>query len=310
MAMLSVLTATAPIFLIIGLGYALFRSGLLPQEGVRAFGAFVLMVALPALIFKSLSQRAFVEILNPAFLAAFAAGTLGTALVVFLAARYGLKRDLSGAAIMALGAAGANSGFVGYPIAALVVGPPAVVALALCMLVENLVTIPLLLAVAEAGRDPERGLRAAFATSLKALGQNPMILAIAAGALASVIGLRLPGALEKSVDMLAAASAPVALVSIGGALAQLRLSRRQDGIALVVFGKLALHPAAVFVALMLAPGLDSDLRRAMLIIAAAPMMTIYPLLGARFGQASQTAAALLVATILSFLTMSAVIALT
>lgn len=307
--MLSVLSATAPIFLIIAFGYGLFRTGILPKDGVRALGAFVLTVALPALIFKSLSQRNFTDIINPTYLLAFGLGTLATATIVFCIARYGMKRDLTGAAIMALGAAGANSGFVGYPIAALVVGPPAVVALALAMLIENLLTIPLLLAVAEAGQGEGRRPGALILNALKGLVKNPMILAIMAGAAASVIGLRLPAPLEKSVDMMAAASAPVALVSIGGALANLGMARRLDGIALVVLGKLALHPAAIAGALLLLPPLDSDLRRSMLIIAASPMMTIYPLLGARFGLGKTTAAALMVATILSFLTMSAVIAL-
>lgn len=308
--MFAILTATLPIFTIIAIGYGLFRSGLLPKDGVRALGAFVLIVALPALIFKSLSQRSFTEIVNPTFLVAFGLGTAATALVVFLIARYGLKRDLTGAAIMALGSAGANSGFVGYPIAALIVGPSAVVALALVMLIENLMTIPLLLAVAEAGQGERKTPLRLILDALTALAKNPMILAIAFGMLASVTGFRLPGPLEKSVDMLAAASAPVALVSIGGALASLGMARRFDGIALVVSGKLVLHPAAVALALALLPPLPDDLRRAMVIIAAAPMMTIYPLLGARFGLGMMTAAALMVATILSFLTMSAVIALT
>lgn len=307
--MLSVLSATLPIFTIIAIGYGLFRSGILPRDGVRALGAFVLTIALPALIFKSLSQRSFVDIINPTYLLAFGLGTSAVAIIVFVTARYWLRRDVSGAAIMALGAAGANSGFVGYPIAALIVGPSAVVALALAMLIENLLTIPVLLAVAEAGQSGGKRPGALIWGSLKALAKNPMILAILCGVGASVIGFRLPGPLEKSVDMMAAASAPVALVSIGGALASIGMARRFDGIALVVFGKLVLHPAMIAAALLALPPLADDLRRAMLIIAAAPMMTIYPLLGARFGQGVMTAAALMVATILSFLTMSAVIAL-
>lgn len=307
--MLAVLSATLPIFTIIALGYGLFRSGLLPKDGVRALGAFVLVVALPALIFKSLSQRAFSEIINPTFLIAFALGTGVTALLVLLIGRLVLKRDLTGAAIMALGASGSNSGFVGYPIAALIVGPSAVVALALAMLIENLLVIPLLLALAEAGQGDRKSLLRRILDAVLALAKNPMILAIVAGIAGSLTGFRLPDPLEKSVDMLAAASAPVALVSIGGALASLGMARRFDGIALVVTGKLLIHPAAVAGVLLLLPPLPDDLRRAMLVIAAAPMMTIYPLLGARFGLGMLTAAALMVATILSFLTMSAVIAL-
>lgn len=307
--MISILTATVPIFTIIAIGYGLFRSGILPKDGVRSLGAFVLVVALPALVFKSLSQRNFVEILNPTYLLAFGIGSFLAAFVVFMVGRFALKRDVTGAAIMALGAAGANTGFVGYPIAAIIVGPQAVVALALCMLVENLLTIPILLAVAEAGQGEGKRPLALIGQSLKALGKNPLILAIVAGVFASVIQLRLPAPLEKSIDMLAGASAAVALISIGGALANLNVARRLDGLALVVFGKLVLHPGFVALTLLALPPLATDLKRALLIIAAAPMMTIYPLLGGRFGKGSMAAAALLVATVLSFLTMSVVIAL-
>ena len=308
--MLDILNATLPIFTIIALGYLAVRAGLLPAEAGRGLGAFVLTIALPALIFKSLSQRSFLDVLNPTFLLAYGLGTAATALIVFLIGRHLLKgRDTTAAAIMALGSAGPNSGFVGYPIAALVVGPTAVVALALAMLIENLLTIPLLLAVAESGQGNGKKPGQILATSLLALAKNPMIIAIILGTLASLTGFTLPGPLAKSVDMLAAGSAPVALVVIGIALAGLQVSRKLEGIALVVTGKLVLHPAATALALLLLPPLAPDLRTALLIIVSSPMMTIYPLLGSRFGQGSMTAAALMVATILSFLTMSAVLAL-
>jgi predicted permease len=305
--MSAVLAATLPVFAIIALGFSLVRFQLLPKEAARALGAFVLIVALPALIFTALAKRNFAEIFEPNFLLAFAAGTFATAALVLLIARFALNRGLTEAAIMALGAAGANSGFVGYPIAAAVVGPQAAVALALCMLVENMLTIPLLLALAEAGAGGGRGAGVAIRQSLAGLVKNPLVLAIAAGLAASLTGFRLPAPLERSVDLLAAASAPVALVSIGGALAGLTIRRGLGGMALVVFGKLVLHPALVLAALLALPPVAADLKRALLIIAASPMMAIYPLIGARFGLAGPAAAALLVATILAFGTMSVLI---
>ena len=307
--MLDVLAATLPIFTIIAIGFLVVRGGLLPADATRGLGVFVLNIALPALIFKSLSQRAFLDVLNPTVLLAYGLGTAITAAAVFATARYMLKRETTAAAIMALGSAGPNTGFVGYPIAALVVGPTAVIALALAMLIENLLTIPLLLAVAESGQGSGKTPGQIIASSLRALVKNPMIIAILLGTLASVTGLHLPAPLEKSVDMLAAASAPVALVFIGIALAGLKVSRRLEGLALVVLGKLILHPAAVAAILLLLPPLAPDLRKALLILVSSPMMTIYPLLGQRFGHGEMTAAAIMVATILAFVTMSGIIQL-
>ena len=48
-----------------------------------------------------------------------------------------------------MGLCASNSAFVGYPIALQLFGPAASVALALCSLVENLLVMPLSLALAE-----------------------------------------------------------------------------------------------------------------------------------------------------------------
>ncbi|MCA0425658.1 MAG: AEC family transporter [Proteobacteria bacterium] len=306
--MIDIITAILPIFVIIAIGFALFRNGILPPEAVRALGAFVLTVALPALVFKSLARHSFAEIINTTYLLAFGLGTAGTALIVFCVGKLLLKRDITASAIMALGAAAGNSGFVGYPIAAILIGPPAVVALALSMLVENLLLLPIMLAVAEAGQGAGQPPGVIARSIFRSLLRNPLILAIIAGIAASLIGFRLPAPLEKSVDILAGASAAVALISIGGALAQLRLGHKFEGLPIVVFGKLVLNPALVLLAQLALPPLEPKLRLALIIIASAPMMTIYPLLGARFGQGSQAAAALMVATVLSFITMSGFIA--
>ena len=76
-----------------------------------------------------------------------------------------------------------------------------------------------------------------------------------------------------------------------------------------MFGKLVVHPLAVFAALMAMPGLDPVLIAGGVIFASVPMMSIYPLLGARFGLAGLSAAALLSATVLSCLSITAAILL-
>jgi predicted permease len=64
-------------------------------------------------------------------------------------AHWVLKKPIDVSAISAMGMSCGNSGYIGYPLALLVLGPIAGVALALNMLVENLLMIPLTLALAE-----------------------------------------------------------------------------------------------------------------------------------------------------------------
>jgi hypothetical protein len=303
--MLDVISITLPIFILISLGFASTRLGVTTPEDIRALGAFVIRFALPALIFKSLSQRPFAEIANADYLIAYTVGSGVVFATMFALARVLQPGGVAANAMAALGSSSSNSGFVGYPVALMFVGPSAGLALALSMITENVVIIPLALTLAESGRQAGKSLPQVFAHLVGRLVGNPMFIGIALGAAASLSGLRLPGPVGKSIDMLSLTSGALALFAVGGALVGLRLGGVWRDVARIVVGKLILHPVAILAAsLILAPRLDPGLRKSMLIFASAPMLSIYPLLSRPYGQEQVAAASLLVATTLSFLTMS------
>lgn len=303
------LAITAPIFILVLLGYVATLKNITNKSDIRALGTFVVKFSIPALIFKSLAQRSFVEIINADYLMVYGLGSLSVFLMVFAIARFVQGRDMASCALLALGSSVSNSGFIGYPIAMLVVGPTVVVALALSMIIENVIMIPLALTLADSAGHGGKPARAVIATVIARLLRNPMIIAIILGSALSLSGLKLPAPILKPVDMLAMASGAVALFAVGGALVGLRVRGMIGDIARIVAGKLLLHPLAVFVALLLAPRLDPDLRKAMLIFASVPMLSIYPLLGQAYGEEKVCSAALMVATTLSFLSVSGVLLL-
>ncbi len=108
------------------------------------------------------------------------------------------------------------------------------------MMVENLLMIPLALALAELGRQCGEGLRGALIGTFRRLLRHPIILAISFGLL---------------------------------------------------------------------PAVDQALRTAAVLFACAPMMSIFPILGQRYGLEGRCAAALVVCTVLSFLTISVFVGL-
>ena len=55
--MLDILAITSPIYIIILLGYLFTYFGVFAKVEMRVFGKFVLNLALPALLFKTLAQR-------------------------------------------------------------------------------------------------------------------------------------------------------------------------------------------------------------------------------------------------------------
>jgi predicted permease len=206
-------------------------------------------------------------------------------------------------ALIGMGSAFSNSGFIGYPIVLQWLGPPAAVALALCMLVENVLLLPLTLALAES--DGADSWHAALAQSLRRLAVNPLILAIVAGFAVALTGMPLPAPMARTISMLASASAAVALFVIGGSLVGLGVGKLRDEVAPVAIGKLIVHPFAVFVFLLLLPPIDQTLRAAAVAYASMPMLSIYPILAQKYGREGFCAATLLVTTLLSFATISA-----
>ena len=74
--MLNILTITGPIYLSIALGFAATRRGMFSKVDGQVLGRFVLNFALPAMLFNTLSQRNFAEVLNPNYLLAYGLGSL------------------------------------------------------------------------------------------------------------------------------------------------------------------------------------------------------------------------------------------
>ena len=143
-----------------------------------------------------------------------------------------------------------NSAFVGLPVAPQVLGPDAALALALTMLVENFVKIPVCLAIADSAGQHRQPWPRAMAGAVWGLRKNPIVLGIAAGLAANLLQRHLPGPVQRAVDLLANASAGVSLVYIGGNLAGLQVGSMVRQVTAVALGKLLLHPAAVALALL------------------------------------------------------------
>ena len=302
--MLALLGITGPIFLIIAIGFIAVRVGLLRSGGSGALGVFVLNFALPALLFKALSQQPLEQLLSADLLMAY---SLGSLLALAVSIGFGClvqKRGLQIATILAMGMTISNSAFMGFPIAEQLIGSAAMGTLAVYVTVENLIMLPLVMGIAELGRKKGSHWARVLGGIFMRLMKNPLILSILLGVAFSTFDLRLPQLANHAIDMLAVASAPVALFYIGCTLAGLSWKGMAGDIAGVVFGKLILHPLSVFAIFLLFPVADPALRQAAIINASMPMATIYALLGQKYGQEGFCSAALVATTITSFFTIT------
>ena len=308
--MLTILGITGPIFILIAIGFAAVRSGTLARNEIRALGTFVINFALPALLFKAMAGRNVDELVKLDLLVIYALGSLLVVAGIIAVACLIYRCSLQAAAILAMGMAVSNSAYIGFPIAQQLIGPAASTNLAIYAVVETLIMLPLLMSLAELGGDSGRHWARVLFGILGRLLKNPMFVAIVAGMGFSVLGLYLPLPLARVVDMLAAASAPVALFYIGGILATLSLKGMAGDIGRIVAGKLILHPLVVAGIFLVLAFDDPMLRNAAIINAGMPMMSIYPILGQKYGKEGVCAAALVATTVVSFFTISSLLWLT
>lgn len=312
--MLDILAIIGPIYVVILIGFLTIRMGVFTQAEMRVFGKFVVKLALPSLIFNALAQRQISEIFNISYLLAYLGGSLTVLGLGYCWCRRRAALSPTSSTIYVMGMSCSNSGFVGYPILLLTLAPVAGVVLALNMMVENVVMIPLLLTLVERGQGGSAPWLRQVRDALARLFSNPLMIGLLAGLLVSLMGWKLPQPVARTVTMFAVTSGALSLFFIGGTLVGLPMAGMGRRVLPIVLGKLIAHPSAVLLAILALPwlglpALDPALRTAAVLMAAMPMMGIYPILAQAYEKDGFSSAALLLTTITSFFTLSALMCL-
>ena len=308
----SILSITAPIFALIGLGYAsVYFKGFTSAE-MRVFGRYVINIALPALLFNAVAQRDFSEVMDSGYML-----TVILAGVMTMGAVYGwFALQGTGPARRAIGAMGAtvpNTGYIGYPVLLLVYPDLAGAVLAMNMVVENFLIIPTALILLELSRPREKGgmMRLIRELALSLL-RRPLIIGLTLGMAVSLFGVPVPEALVRLLGLIAASAAPIALFVIGGTLVGLPTKGNRAMAAQIAGAKLLLHPAltALAMALLAYGGLpvpQGDFATAAILSAAIPMFSIFTVLSQEYGHEGLASLTLLFATTAAFFTLSALL---
>lgn len=310
----AILTITFPIFAMIGIGYGAVRAGLFATSDMKTLGKYVLNIALPALLFNTVATRDLGEVLNLGYIVVFALGgllTIGVTFLWFTLQGTGPARR----AIAVMGSTCPNSGFVGYPVMLLVFPDLAGIVLALNMVVENFLLIPLSLMLLEASRDRQGKslIRIARRIILGVL-RRPMVIGLMLGLLVMLSGVPMPQMVTRLMEVLAASSSALALFVIGGSLVGLPIIGQRALAAQIVVGKLLVSPALTALVLLSLPLiglpiLSGDMATAVILSTAMPMFGIYTLLAQDYGHEGIASIALLGATAGAFVTLSVLLAI-
>ena len=309
--MITILGITFPIFAMIALGYGLVARGVFKPADMRIFGAWVMNIALPALIFNAVSARPVHEVFNPGYMAVYLVGGLVTILVAFL--WFSATTDPARRGVAVMGSSCPNSGFIGYPLMLIALPDIAGLVLAMNMLVENAVLIPLALMIMELAKGGGGArLGARLGKVLLGVVKRPMVIGLMLGLAVSVTGVTLPAPLTRLMQMVAASSAALALLVIGGALVGIPIRGNRMLAGQIAAGKLLVQPVMTFLAVLglgaLGFTLSGDLRAAVILSAAVPMFGVYVVFAQEAGHEALASIAQLGATVAAFVTLNLALA--
>lgn len=307
--MLAIVSITTPIFLLIAIGYAAVRWGVLSHEAIPSLGRFVLYLAMPGLIIHTLSSMQFEDVINLNFILAYGLGSLlMLGLVLFLSLKV-FKDEPVLASLKAMGVSMSNTPYFGFPVLLQVVESSAGQAFSMALLVETLIIIPLCMALLEFNNSRSSGMSLGpiLIRLHKRMLRNPLLIAIVIGMLISALHIPLPDPVNITLKMLGGSSATIALFVIGASLVGSPLKGEIGSITPVLIGKLVLHPLMVGLLIWLLPPFDPKLQLAAILLAAMPMMSIYPIFGSQYGYRNFTASTLMLTTICAFFSISAIL---
>ncbi|MER8116703.1 AEC family transporter [Streptomyces sp. NPDC094031] len=209
--MTGVLSGFAVIAIVIGVGYVLGRRGTLGAQGMDVLTRLAFTVAGPALLFTTLA-RADLSVLFSARLLVTALATAAVS-AVFVAAGVVRGWGVGRTTIGALCSGYVNSGNLGIPIAAYVLGDASLVAPVL--LFQVVLVTPIALTVLDLSGTGEKGM---LGQRLLTPLRNPIAVGSLSGVVVAAAGWKLPGPVMDPLTLIGNMSVPAALLTFGMSL--------------------------------------------------------------------------------------------
>jgi malonate transporter and related proteins len=300
---------TAPLFLLVFVGYGLTAWGRWPTEAADWLTRFVFSVAVPTLLFRLMSDFSKLPPVDWRLLLAF----FGGCLVVFVIGRvtaYGAFRmDGAAQSVFALGGIFSNNVLLGVPLAKVTLGEAAMPAVSLVLVFNALLLWTLVTASVEWARNRELSAAALGSTAFSVV-TNPIVGSILVGTAFGFTGLALPAVVDQTLALVGQAAVPLSLIALGMGLAEYGIREGwRESVAITVI-KLILQPLVVW-ALARAIGLPPIETRAVTLMAALPVGANVYLMSREFDTlGGPIAASLVLSTAIAAATVPVVLALT
>ncbi len=294
-----VVTQVAVLFLLMALGYFAARSRILDRGAFEGLNKLVLFFTLPCLTFAKLQRDAapgqmgeLAETFLIAMVSMFACGAV--------AMLYTRKEPSARRAVFTHMAMFSNCGYMGYPLILAALGEEKMIYAVMYVAAFNLLTwtVGVYLYAGKSG------------LSLKKALLNPTLIAVTLGILCFAFSIRLPKIPLGAMNMLGDTTTPLAMVVIGGRLADLAPADLKDGMLLFsCLMRLVIFPLAIWYILLLLR-VPQGVREAVFVCSAMPGATATAMQAEYYkGDGRLGSRSVAVSTALSVLTIPAILLL-
>ncbi|HET8728626.1 MAG TPA: AEC family transporter [Alphaproteobacteria bacterium] len=308
--MSAVFNVALPVFAIILAGYVSGRVGLLGQASSEALNKFVYWIALPPLLFLAMARASLGEILHWPFIGAFLGSVLavwGLALLIGAAVHRGRAPILT---MQGMNASFSNTGYMGIPLFVAAFGEAGLPPASLATVIMSVVAVGIAVVSLELSGADRRGVGRAVGDVVRALARNPLVVAPVLGIAWSETGVPLPAPVVNFCELTGASASPCALFAIGLFIASRPLAANLAEVGWISALKLFVQPLICWLLIILAFPMEPFWAASAIILAALPTGALTFVVAQQYQvYVERTSAVILVSTVLSVVTLSALLAI-
>ena len=287
-----------PLCLCIGLGYYLYRIGMIEETVQKSMNKLVFRVFLPVYLFNSIYTTDVASVFNMRLIVLACVGVLG----VFAAAMMivpAVEKDNAKRGVMVQAIFRSNFVLFGVPIAASICGEANVGPTSLLIGF----VVPMFNVLAVVCLETFRGGKPDVKKMLRGIAHNPLIIASVLGIAMNLLGVKLPKGVEKSITDIGKIATPLALVVLGAGFRFDVIGGYLRQIAICMAGKLVIAPVVMLAAGVLL-GLRNETLVPLLAVFGSPIAVSSYTMAEQMGGDGKLAASLVVLTsVCSILTM-------
>ncbi len=297
------LNATVPVFAVMVTGYILKRIGWVNEGFVASADKFVFKVALPCMLFLDVWSTDILHNFDAVYIGFCAGVTLVSILVIWGLAKLLLKdRSEVGAFVQA--SYRSSAAILGITFIQNIYGNSGMGPLMIIGAVPLYNIFAVTILAMESNASSIRAEKGRMKKTLVQILTNPILVSILLGLAASLVSLKLPVMIEKSIDSIGSLASPLALIAIGaGFQGRKALAKGKSTLVAACIKLIAL--AAIFLPLAVWMGFRDQKLLALIIMLGSPTTpTAYIMAKNMQGDEVLSSSVIVVTTLLSSVTLT------